>query len=131
MTILAVIDQTPPPASSPQHPNLRADQPPRVERKSIVIGTRLVHFTNTMPTQSEVDAFIAAEVAKGDRAEQAVSSMNRLILEMIFRLENQNRDLRAKINGLAPNTYTNAEASPIQFPQFRQFLINRWRELNL
>jgi hypothetical protein len=131
MTILAVIDQTPPPASSPEHPNLRADQPPRVERKSIVMGTRLVHYTGVTPTQAELDTFIAKEVAKGDRAEQAVSSMNRLILEMIFRLENQNRDLRARINQLLPNTYTNAETSQLQLAQFRQFLINRWRELNL
>jgi hypothetical protein len=131
MTILAVIDRAPPPSTSPEHPNLRADQPPRVERKSIVMGTRLVHYTGATPTQSELDAFIAKEEAKGDRAEQAVSSMNRLILEMIFRLENQNRDLKSKINSIVPNTYTNADSSQIQFTQFRQFLINRWRELNL
>jgi hypothetical protein len=96
-----------------------------------VVGDWKVEYIGDSPTQAEVDAFIATQASKGDRTEQAIGSMNRLIFELLFRLENDKRNLRSKINQLLPNTYTAAEVAPLQVAQFRQFLINRWNELGL
>ena len=129
--ILSITPQTQSIPVSSKHPDRRLVPSPRAERKSIVIDVWVVDYTGEIPTVAEVDVFIAAQQAKGDRAEQAVAAMDRIIFEMIFRLENQGRELKSKIKLLLPNTYITAEVTQLNGNQFRQFLVNRWRELNL
>ena len=72
----------------------------------------------------------AAENTLDARAAKAIDRIDRLQFEHLFNLENEKRDLKAKINLLLPATYTLAESSPITRLQYRAALIARWKAMN-
>lgn len=72
----------------------------------------------------------APEVLLDRRAVLAIDGLDRLQFEHLFNLENTMRDLKAKINLLAPGTYTVGQASQVTVAQYRAALIDRWKVLN-
>jgi len=63
-------------------------------------------------------------------AQSRIDSTDALQFDILFQHENALRAIRAAVNVIAPNTFTAAQASQVTRAQFRQALVDRWKQLN-
>jgi hypothetical protein len=76
-----------------------------------------------------VDSAVVSALRDSDAA-AAIDGIDLLQFEHLFLLENEKRDIKAKLNQLLPGTYPPADVAQITRAQYRTALINRWKTLN-
>lgn len=100
------------------------DQHPDAKRETV--GQYVVDYLGDVPpTLAEVEAIInPPPKSPADLIDEAFpqSGAARVLFEALFELANDVRDLRTRINGLAPGTYTAGQSAQITRAQLKTWL---------